>query len=248
LTRDGANLRTYDPANRTTRWLINPEPGSDSSAQWSRDGTKIAFLGANGPMLFAHGARRPWRGSTGDDVPGSWAPDGYRIAVEAGDNVGIVDTRTWKTRYFATDCGAGCPSYGAPDWSPDGRYIMFVASDPDPGLVLYDVNAKREIPLKRAVRGNNPAWAPDGRHIAYDTSSLESAYHGDVFVANADGSDARRIATHASSPTWSRDGKLIAFVRDVGHGNREIFVMNHDGTNLRRITRHSGDDVEPDWR
>jgi TolB protein len=98
------------------------------------------------------------------------------------------------------------------------------------------------------VTGDNPAWAPDGQYIAYDSGSLEHPYKGDVFVANADGSGAHRIATHASDPAWSRSGKLIAFVREVGRGNREIFVMNADGSNQRRLTHHPGDDVEPDWR
>jgi Tol biopolymer transport system component len=248
LTTDGTNLRLFDPARASSRALIHPEPGSDSFPRWSRDRTKLAFVGLRGPMTFAQGARSPWPDATGDDVPGSWAPDGYRIAVQAADDVGIVDTRTWKTSWFATDCGAGCPSYGAPDWSPDGRYIMLTAYDAGSLLVRYDVEQKRFAPLAASVTGDNPAWAPDGQYIAYDSGSLEHPYKGDVFVANADGSGAHRIATHASDPAWSRSGKLIAFVREVGRGNREIFVMNADGSNQRRLTHHPGDDVEPDWR
>lgn len=247
LTTDGANLRLFDPATATSRAVIHPEPGSDSTPHWSRDGTKLAFVGLLKAMVFAKGVRRPWSGTAAAWDPESWAPDGYRIAVSDGDSIAIVDTRTWKTRQVATDCGNGCPSYSAPDWSPDGPYIMFVATDSDSRLAVYDVELRSFASL--GVRGNDPAWAPDGRHIAYDTSfASTNDARSSVFVANADGTRPRRVATHASSPAWSRDGKLIAFVRTVGRGNREIFVMNADGSDQRRVTHHSGDDVEPDWR
>jgi TolB protein len=57
-----------------------------------------------------------------------------------------------------------------------------------------------------------------------------------------------------SSPTWSPDGRRIAFmVHRWPDGSAEVHVMNADGSGQRNLTRESGLDVSPelwspDWR
>ena len=48
------------------------------------------------------------------------------------------------------------------------------------------------------------------------------------------------------SPAWSRDGRRIAFTRNVS-GNEDIFVMNADGTGVQRLTTHQARDGFPTW-
>jgi Tol biopolymer transport system component len=47
-------------------------------------------------------------------------------------------------------------------------------------------------------------------------------------------------------PTWSPDGKQIAFVSDRD-GNDEIYVMNVDGSNVKRLTNNPEQDLFPSW-
>ena len=49
-----------------------------------------------------------------------------------------------------------------------------------------------------------------------------------------------------SSPSWSPDGRHIAFVSDRD-GNREIYVVNADGSSLTRLTDSQGSDGSPSW-
>ncbi len=50
----------------------------------------------------------------------------------------------------------------------------------------------------------------------------------------------------AGEPSWSRDGRLIAFVsRRDGHSH--IYVMRADGTHVRRVTDGTSDDDGPAW-
>ena len=46
-------------------------------------------------------------------------------------------------------------------------------------------------------------------------------------------------------PTWSPDGRMIAFVREPwGVGDTEIFVMNPDGTDVYSTGQEGG---SPSW-
>ena len=73
----------------------------------------------------------------------------------------------------------------------------------------------------------------------------------DVWVMNADGSQARNLtagdaAVNEGYPSFSPDGRWIAFDSDRT-GDSEIFVMDATGTNVRRITYSPGSDLAPIW-
>ncbi|MCI6437491.1 TolB family protein, partial [Fibrobacter sp.] len=46
-------------------------------------------------------------------------------------------------------------------------------------------------------------------------------------------------------PTWSPDGKLIAFSSNRS-GSYQIYIMRKDGSNVTRIT-NSGENTSPTW-
>jgi Tol biopolymer transport system component len=73
---------------------------------------------------------------------------------------------------------------------------------------------------------------------------------GDIWVANADGSNPVKLTTHQAgdrSPRWSPDGTEIAFSSNRD-GDFEIFVMNADGSDERQVTFNTGaHDRIPSW-
>ena len=59
---------------------------------------------------------------------------------------------------------------------------------------------------------------------------------------NADGSGQRNLTRNPandSDPTWSPDGRRLAFVSDRD-GDLEVYVMNADGSGQRRMTHRGG--------
>ncbi|MFL5914853.1 MAG: TolB family protein [Gaiellaceae bacterium] len=79
------------------------------------------------------------------------------------------------------------------------------------------------------------------------------SWKGDIWSAQANGSDRRRLSTRAGpefDPSWSPDGSRIAY-RDSRRGinnNDEIYVMRSNGTHVRNLTRTRDDNEwSPSW-
>ena len=132
----------------------------------------------------------------------------------------------------------------APAWSRDGRTIVFVSWRDGNGEV-YAMDADGSGPrnlTQHPAKDVRPAWSPNGRRIAFVSRRDGNA---EVYVMNADGSGKRNLTRDRASdddyPTWSHDGRKLAFLR-VPHGagrarrGPQLYVMNADGSGLSRLT------------
>jgi len=80
---------------------------------------------------------------------------------------------------------------------------------------------------------------------AVSASHLAFVYAADLWVAKLDGTDVRRLTTHAgqeSRPRFSPDGRWIAFSGQYD-GNTDVYLVATGGGEPRRLTWHPGDDV-----
>jgi len=168
----------------------------------------------------------------------AFSPDGQRVVYSMGGSL-----RVQAINGDVADELTYGPGYDyQPDWSPDGRFIVFVRHHSD-AIELWRVelaNRKtRQLTQTGAVQVQ-PRYSPDGGRIAF--VSTAGTGHFNLFVAELTtsglGTPRAVIAPHESSipryyysthdhtinPSWTPDGKSLVFVsnREVAYGSGRI--------------------------
>jgi TolB protein len=71
-----------------------------------------------------------------------------------------------------------------------------------------------------------------------------------LWLVRPDGSRRHRLTSLRAgslSPSWSPDGRRIAFSTNLGSTTSAIYTIGADGKGLRRVTLSGGDAFEPAW-
>ena len=124
-----------------------------------------------------------------------------------------------------------------PAWSADGRSIAYTAYERgNAGLyLLFPFEGKRELVFGQGT-SFAASFSPDGRWLAF--CSTENEANSEIYVANADGRNPRRITFNNAidtAPTWSPTSREIAFTSDR-LGSPQILIMDREGSNVRRVS------------
>ena len=175
--------------------------------------------------------------------------DIYTVNLEDGVVKRLTDTG---------NCG-GCFNL-QPTWSPDGSHIAFTSNrDGDFDIYVMKSDGSDQHRLTdMAGRDSSPAWSPRGDQIAFvnggDTTfaglvNSTACNHPNIYLVSADGGVPDKLTDKGANtdPSWSPDGKRIAFTSDRD-GDYEIYLLDVDGGRLVQLTNNEGvDDVDPTW-
>ena len=134
-----------------------------------------------------------------------------------------------------------------PEWSPDGRVLVYSTGT---SIATLDLAGGRGPRVIRSPDGSyqhrytSPTWSPDGQWIAYEEHQGETRTDR-IGVMSADGSDPRAITEYFGyrSPAWSPRGDRIAC-----EGAGEILILDLEGNITSNLTA-SWDEwaTEPSW-
>jgi hypothetical protein len=215
---------------------------------WSPDGKRIAYgtnYGGVGTRLYVMSSDGSYRREVGPSgaFP-KWSPDGLRLVFNwpcsGSKGAWPADPVCWEYEAEGTQAG-GC------------------GSDCGIGVVGADGNG-----VQRLGTGLWPDWGPDGRIVFTDGIPTEECDYGtsyeeeqDMFasssgrrplcalplwVMNADGSGRSLLPINkATAPTWSPDGKRIAYHVDT----EGVFISNANGTGSTKVAPAGY--THPDW-
>ena len=196
----------------------------------------------------------------------AWSPDGAELIYSMQGSL-------WRQRPEAREARqlTDGPGYDyQPDWSPDGRRVVYASYRDDAiELRLLDLESGTSSALVANGAVNiEPRWSPDGGRVAYTSSAHDGLWH--VFVVDVDETGARgepvRITEERDSglpryyyhkkdqylsPTWSPDGKALILVSNRNHiwGSGGFWRVDaRPGARARQIHYEETNwKARPDW-
>jgi len=224
MNADGSNLQR-----------LSPTPGRDVLPGWSPDGSKLVFAYIATPptsanqlpesnimVMNADGSNRKTIYSNGGfNMEPRWSPDGSKIVFMCGPtDPGTEGVEICVMNSDGTDVQKltdGLAAYGDPHWSPDGSKIAFGSNIEGGGkLNIYVMNAdgsnmKQLTHFAPPYEAGDVGWSPDGTKMAFEwdingTSQSDPNAHAEIWVMNADGTDAATTGQTCSdvgcAPRW----------------------------------------------
>lgn len=154
--------------------------------------------------------------------------------------------------------------------SPDGKKMIYTSTkDGDIELYIMELATGAEQRITHTLGYDGGAWfSPDGTKLIWRASrpqteeqikeykellaqDLVAPTNMEVWVANADGSNARQVTHYGQAnwaPSYMPDSKRIIFASNHEYKRGfpfNLYTINEDGTQLQKVSRDKGFDAFP---
>jgi Tol biopolymer transport system component/DNA-binding winged helix-turn-helix (wHTH) protein len=236
-----SQLHRYDAATRQfTPYLRDITMAGRT--EFSKDGARVAWLSTSDGSLWQSkldGSQRLQLTSQPMRVfMMRWSPDSRTIAF-----MGKEPDETWKIYTISPEgskpqvASVEPRSQADPDWSPDGKTIVFgrsseyMAEDSTPKAIqMVDLTTRQVSTVPGSQGLFSPRWSPDGRFLV--AMPLDQCK---LMIFDMASNRWSEIASgRFNNPVWSKDGKYIYFQSFTEEGS-PIFRMQVDGSHLEKI-------------
>ncbi len=242
---DGANVRRV-----TVSRSLNTTPA------WSPDGRSIAYtswLSGFPDVIVSH----LYEGRMGHPANGNEEDHNFLPAFSPnGNQIAFMSNRDGNPDLYVVNVdGTGLRRLTnhpmidtSPTWSPNGQQIAFT-SDRTGAPQIYVVGADgtglRRLTFETYC--DRATWSPAPfNEVAY--SSKTGPGH-DIKVLDLATNEVRQLTFGLGSnesPSYSPNGRHVAFMSTRGSGLKQIYTIGRDGRGLRRVTS-TGNNEMPSW-
>ena len=240
--------------------LTSPPQGDawDTDPAFSTDGRTLAFVRRTGLYLCdiylqnvktANARRLTFDGATIWGL--AWTPDG-RYIVFSSKRAGFATL--WKVRTSGGEieplAGVG-PNAFFPAVSPRGNLLAYANQELNVNVWRAQITPSRQVEATKIISGSglqvDDAISPDGKRVAFASDRSGDL---EIWVANIDDTNPLQLtslrAPLTGSPSWSPDGRWIAFNSHPGE-HSGVFVISAQGGTPRRLTPPGIDALVPGW-
>ena len=224
---------------------LAPHAADDYLAEWSPDGSRLAFVSGrdlNAELYVvdrdgSHLERLTFDWAS-DNVP-RWSPDGTRIGFlsdrDAGSHEDRVDSDVHVLDLASRVVHRVSPGLGDASgfaWSPDGERIVFVRSPDRDGLgPLWAVDADG-AGRRCSIRGpvGWPSWSPDGTTlVVYTGPGDDPRAPLEIGLLDLASGAVTALGGGADRPTWTGDGHPSSRASRPPPGSRRFSSMRDPG-------------------
>jgi TolB protein len=252
------------PAGGGPERSLTDGASSDRGPRFTRDGGHILFFSDRSGNIqlweMPSEGGRPVRLRTNDstDWQADESPDGRQIAllskVDGAEALYVLDRASGRARTLVRhgrNMKGGRSVLGNPNWSPDGKSIVF-SSNVSFGHQIYvvDVATSRETQISPTTSGGcEPRFSPDGRKVVYVSRRLWRVRSRIVEHELQGGAERDLVDWDALNydPAYSPDASEIAFA-STREGPYAIYRLRLKDGRFWRVTTGPGDARNPDYR
>ncbi len=242
-----------DPANFTVLTGANDGMWERCKPAWSPDGKTICYA-ARQDLWTIPASGGPARRLSSDgalDYYPAWSSDGKHIYFSSsrggtlalwriGAGGGVAERKTKGTSYEQD-----------PTVCRDGSRLAYATEQEPAALHIRDLKTGLDRKLSGMQGDCLPTIAPDASKVVF--SSKRAGRTSDLWIQPLEGGapagQPQRLTedtAHASCPTFSRDGKWIAYYRIIGE-RRDIYTIPATGGRPIMVTDDPAPDYQPSW-
>lgn len=191
------------------------------------------------------------------DIQPAFSPDGKKIAFASDRNgnwdIFIINTENPNTIWQVTSSDA---DELHPSWSPDGNMLVYCAKSSNENWDLWIVELQAKS-FTNLGPGLFPEWCPvkDSKKILFQKPLGRDGHQFALWTVDTDGNNLTEIISSAiyasTNPSWSPDGKWIAFtmvpVNSQKSTNMDIHIISIDGIGMVPLIDSSDPEWHPSW-